>query len=195
MTSSSTAAAVAACVGAFGRLDVLHNNVGIAKLGGPVETPGDDWDRVVAVNQTSMFLTMKHALLVMERQRAGAIVNISSVAALRMSAGRPHVAYSASKAGIIAFSKSVAMAHARQGIRCNAICPGTVESPSLDGRIEALGKTVGGADKARTMFIERQPMGRLGTPEEMAHVAVYLASDESDYMTGSAIVPDGGFTL
>ena len=103
--------------------------------------------------------------------------------------------YGATKAAVVGLTKAVAIDFIGKGIRCNCICPGTIDTPSLGERIKALGAQVGGEDKARAMFIERQPMGRLGTAEEMAHVAVYLASDESDYMTGSAIVSDGGFTL
>ena len=103
--------------------------------------------------------------------------------------------YGATKAAVVGLTKAVAIDFIGKGIRCNCICPGTIQTPSLDDRVRALGKQVGGEDKARKMFIERQPMGRLGRAEEMAYVAVYLASDESDYMTGSCIQPDGGFTL
>ena len=103
--------------------------------------------------------------------------------------------YGATKAAVIGLTKAVAADFIRKGIRCNAICPGTVLSPSLEQRIETLGKEVGGREKALEMFVARQPMGRLGTAEEMAAVAVYFASDESDFTTGITISPDGGFSL
>ena len=101
----------------------------------------------------------------------------------------------ASKAAVVGLTRSIAVDFVGKGIRCNAICPGTIESPSLEGRIADLGKSVGGTDKAREMFVSRQPMGRLGTPDEIANLALYLASDESAFTTGTTQVIDGGWSL
>jgi 2-keto-3-deoxy-L-fuconate dehydrogenase len=128
------------------------------------------------------------------RGKSSSIVNIASGASSVRGIPNRYV-YGASKAAVIGLTKAVAADFIRKGIRSNAICPGTVLSPSLEQRIETLGKEVGGHQKALEMFIARQPMGRLGTAEEMAAVAVYLASDESDFTTGIIISPDGGFSL
>jgi 2-keto-3-deoxy-L-fuconate dehydrogenase len=118
-----------------------------------------------------------------------------SSAASSIKAAPNRYVYMASKAAVVGLTRSIAIDFIQKGIRCNAICPGTVESPSLEGRIADLGRTVGGADKARAMFIERQPMGRLGTPDEIASLAVYLASEESAFTTGTTQIIDGGWSL
>jgi 2-keto-3-deoxy-L-fuconate dehydrogenase len=128
------------------------------------------------------------------RGKSSSIVNIASGASSVRGIPNRYV-YGATKAAVIGLTKAVAADFIRKGIRCNAICPGTVLSPSLEQRIDTLGVEVGGRHKALEMFIARQPMGRLGTAEEMAAVAVYLASDESDFTTGITISPDGGFSL
>jgi NAD(P)-dependent dehydrogenase (short-subunit alcohol dehydrogenase family) len=186
------AAAVARCVEAFGRLDVLHNNVGIAKLGGPVETPAEDWDHLVAVNQTSMFLTMKHALPVMERQGAGSIVNISSVAALRWI-GFPYAAYTATKAAVIGLTRNVALQYAGKGIRANCVLPGLMDTPMIREPLkDAYGGDVAGMIDKRNA---QCPMGFMGNAWDVAHAALFLASDEARYVTGIELVVDGGLTL
>jgi 2-keto-3-deoxy-L-fuconate dehydrogenase len=124
----------------------------------------------------------------------GSIINIASTVGACKAAPNRYI-YGASKAAVVGLSKAVAIDFIGKGIRCNCICPGTIQTPSLDERIRALGRQLGGEAEARKMFIARQPMGRLGTAEEIAYAALYLASDESAYMTGSAIIPDGGFTL
>src|SRR5690606_32905636 len=124
----------------------------------------------------------------------GSIINVASGAGSIRGVPNRYV-YGATKAAVIGLTKSVAVDFIRKGIRCNAICPGTIQSPSLEERIAALGKQVGGVEKARQMFIDRQPMGRLGTPEEVAALAVYLASDESAFTTGTTMLVDGGFAL
>jgi 2-keto-3-deoxy-L-fuconate dehydrogenase len=129
-----------------------------------------------------------------ERGMSGSIVNIASGASSIRGIPNRYV-YGATKAAVIGLTKAIAADFIRKGIRCNAICPGTVLSPSLEQRIETLGREVGGREKAMEMFVSRQPMGRLGKAEEMAAVAVYLASDESDFTTGITISPDGGFSL
>jgi 2-keto-3-deoxy-L-fuconate dehydrogenase len=167
----------------LGAVDILYNAAGFVHHG-----------TVLDLNVKSMHRTIKAFLPAMLAKGGGTIINIASTASSLRAAPNRYI-YAATKAAVIGLTKAVAMDFIARGIRCNCICPGTIQSPSLDARIEALGKQVGGADKARAMFIARQPMGRLGTPEEMAAVAVYLASDESAFTTGTAIVADGGFTL
>jgi 2-keto-3-deoxy-L-fuconate dehydrogenase len=141
-----------------------------------------------------MHRTIRAFLPGMLAKGGGSIINIASAVGASKAAPNRYV-YGATKAAVVGLTKAVAIDFIARGVRCNCICPGTIQTPSLDERIMTLGKQVGGEEKARAMFIERQPMGRLGTAEEMAHVAVYLASDESRYMTGTSITPDGGFTL
>jgi 2-keto-3-deoxy-L-fuconate dehydrogenase len=187
-------AAVEAQAQRLGPIDVLFNAVGFVHHGTVLDCSDADWDRSFDINVKSMHRTIKAFLPGMLSKGGGSIVNIASTASSIRAAPNRYV-YGATKAAIIGLTKAVAMDFIAKGIRCNCICPGTIQSPSLDGRIATLGRQVGGADKARAMFIARQPMGRLGTAEEMAAVAVYLASDESAFTTGSAIVADGGFTL
>lgn len=178
----------------LGAVDVLFNAAGFVHHGTVLDTSDEDWDFAFDLNVKSMHRTIKAFLPGMLAKGKGSIINIASTVGASKSAPNRYV-YGATKAAVVGLTKSVAMDFIAKGIRCNCICPGTIQTPSLDDRIATLGKQVGGAEKARAMFIERQPMGRLGTAEEMAHVAVYLASDESAYMTGSSIIPDGGFTL
>ena len=186
------AALVAACLARFGRVDILHNNVGIVEVGGPVETSEESWDRVVAVNQRSMFLACKHVLPHMERQGGGAIVNISSVAAIR-GAGVHYASYAASKAAVLGLTRSVALQYAPKKIRANAILPGLMNTPMIR---EPLREAYGG-DEARMIEIrDRQcPMGHMGDAWDVAHAALFLASDEARYITGVELVVDGGLTL
>jgi 2-keto-3-deoxy-L-fuconate dehydrogenase len=141
-----------------------------------------------------MHRTIKAFLPGMLEKGGGSIINVASGAGSIRGVPNRYV-YGATKAAVIGLTKSVAVDFIRKGIRCNAICPGTIQSPSLEERIAALGKQVGGVEKARQMFIDRQPMGRLGTPEEVAALAVYLASDESAFTTGTTMLVDGGFAL
>jgi 2-keto-3-deoxy-L-fuconate dehydrogenase len=203
-----TAAGVAECVRLDGRdtkaveaeaqrlgpIDVLFNAVGWVHHGTVLDCSEEDWDRSFDINVKSMHRTIRAFLPGMLAKGGGSIVNVASTASSIRAAPNRYV-YGATKAAIIGLTKAVALDFIARGIRCNCICPGTIQSPSLDQRIAALGAQVGGADKARAMFIARQPMARLGTAEEMAAVAVYLASDEASFTTGSAIVADGGFTL
>jgi 2-keto-3-deoxy-L-fuconate dehydrogenase len=177
-----------------GGVDVLFNAAGFVHHGNVLDCTDEDWDFAFDLNVKSMHRTIKAFLPGMLATGGGSIINIASTVGASKAAPNRY-AYGATKAAVVGLSKAVAMDFIGKGIRCNCICPGTIQTPSLNDRIKALGKQVGGEDKARAMFIERQPMGRLGTAEEMAHVAVYLASDESRYMTGTIIVPDGGFTL
>jgi 2-keto-3-deoxy-L-fuconate dehydrogenase len=178
----------------LGSVDVLFNAAGFVHHGTVLDCTDEEWDFAFDLNVKSMHRTIKAFLPGMLAKGGGSIINIASTVGASKSAPNRYV-YGATKAAVVGLTKAVAMDFIARGIRCNCICPGTIQTPSLDDRIRALGKQVGGEEKARAMFIERQPMGRLGTAEEMAHVAVYLASDESRYMTGTSITPDGGFTL
>ncbi len=182
-----------------GKIDVLFNCAGFVHHGTVLDCSEKDWDFSFDLNVKSMHRTITAFLPGMleraaARGKSSSIVNIASGASSIRGIPNRYV-YGATKAAVIGLTKAVAADFIAKGIRCNAICPGTVLSPSLEQRIEALGKEVGGRDKAMEMFVARQPMGRLGTAEEMAAVAVYLASDESDFTTGITISPDGGFAL
>lgn len=178
----------------LGTVDVLFNAAGIVHHGNVLDCTEEEWDLAFDLNVKSMHRTISAFLPGMLAKGGGSIINIASSVGASKAAPNRYV-YGATKAAVVGLTKAVAMDFISKGVRCNCICPGTIQTPSLNDRIEALGKRVGGEEKARAMFIERQPMGRLGTAEEMAHVAVYLASDESRFMTGSSIVADGGFTL
>ena len=158
-------------------------------------TSDEDWDFSFDINVKAMHRTIAAFLPAMLKKGGGSIINISSGAS--SVRGIPNrYAYGASKAAVIGLTKSVAADFIRQGVRCNAICPGTIQSPSLDGRIAEQAKTLGKTEaEVRQMFVDRQPMGRLGTAEEIAALALYLASDESSYTTGQAYLADGGFAL
>ena len=175
---------------AVGRVDVLCNIAGYVHHGSILDLEEEDWDFSFDLNVKSMYRTIRAFLPAMLEGGGGSIINMSSVASsLR---GLPYrCVYGASKAAVIGLTKSVAADYIADGIRCNCICPGTVESPSLEARIAAFDDP----ELARRNFIARQPMGRLGTAEEIAAIAVYLASDESTYATGTAVVVDGGVTL
>lgn len=184
------AAAVEAFHATLPRVDVQFNCAGIVTLGALVECSLADWERALAVNVTSMFLMMQAALPLMQKCGGGSIINMASV--ISSIGGAPQrFAYGATKAAVLGMTKSVALDYAGVGIRCNAICPSGVETPSMTQRIEAMDDPAG----ARAMFSSRQPVGRMGTPAEIAELAVYLASDASAYMTGSHVVIDGGAKL
>jgi NAD(P)-dependent dehydrogenase (short-subunit alcohol dehydrogenase family) len=193
LVSEEVEAAVAACMARFGRIDILVNNVGGSHPGGPADMPEEVWDRQIDFNLKTPFLGCKYVLPVMESQGAGAIVNISSVAGLRMGTGRVHTAYSASKAGVIAFSKSVAMGYARKGIRCNTVVPGLMHTPLVEHRlVRQLG-----ANDAEALIAKRHnsvPMGHMGSGWDIAHAVLFLVSDEAKFITATEIVVDGGFT-
>jgi 2-keto-3-deoxy-L-fuconate dehydrogenase len=171
-------------------LDVLCNVAGYVHHGSILECPEEDWDFSFDLNVKSMYRMIRAFLPAMLEHGGGSIINMASVASsLR---GLPNrCVYGASKAAVIGLTKSVAADFIQQGIRCNCICPGTIESPSLEERINAFPDPVA----ARKAFIARQPIGRLGTAEEIAGMAVYLASDIAAYTTGTAMIVDGGVTL
>jgi NAD(P)-dependent dehydrogenase (short-subunit alcohol dehydrogenase family) len=181
-------ALVNGAVEATGRIDVLLNNAGIGSTADPVQCSVEDWDRVFAVNVRGVFLGTKFALPHMLERGAGSIVNTSSVAGI---IGLPNRAsYCASKGAVTAFTKQVAVQYAGTGVRCNCVCPGTVDSPWV-GRL--MDETDDPA-ATRAALIARQPMGRLGKPEEIARAALYLASDDAAFITGTALIIDGGLT-
>jgi len=185
-------AMVEACLGRYGRIDVLNNNVGVVEVGGPVEISEDDWNRVMDVNLKSMFLTCKHCLPVMVEQSSGVIVNISSIAGIR-DTGVPYITYSTSKGAVLPFTRSVALQYAKQGIRANAILPGLMKTPMI---IEPLKDAYAEGD-IEEMFAIRDaqcPMGHMGDAWDVANAALFLASDEAKYITGTELVVDGGIT-
>jgi 2-keto-3-deoxy-L-fuconate dehydrogenase len=188
-------AAVNAIAAKVGPVDVLFNCAGFVHHGTVLTTTDDDFDFSFDLNVKSMLRTIRAFLPGMLEKGKGSIVNIASGASSVRGIPNRFV-YGASKAAVIGLTKSVAADFIRQGVRCNAINPGTIQSPSLDGRIatqaKAQNKTL---DEIRQAFIDRQPMARLGTPEEIASMAVYLASDEASYCTGQAFSVDGGFSL
>jgi NAD(P)-dependent dehydrogenase (short-subunit alcohol dehydrogenase family) len=175
-------------VAEMGRIDVLCNNAGIGSTTDVVDCEPDDWDRVMMVNVRSVFLGCKYAIPHMVRQGRGAIVNTASVAGM---VGVPkRASYCASKGAVIALTRQVAMDFVKQGVRVNCVCPGTVDSPW----VERLLAGVDDKAAARAALEARQPMGRLGTPEEVAAAALYLASDDAAFVTGTSLVLDGGWT-
>lgn len=190
--SDEVRAMVDRCLEAYGRIDILHNNVGIVEVGGPVETSEEDWDRVLAVNLTSQFLTCKYVLPHMEKQGGGAIVNVSSIAAIRYT-GVPYVTYYTTKAAILGLTQSVALQYAEKGIRANAILPGLMNTPMI---VEPLKEAyaAGDVDKMIQIRNEQCPMKRMGDAWDVAHAALYLASEEAKYVTGAQLVVDGGIT-
>jgi 2-keto-3-deoxy-L-fuconate dehydrogenase len=179
----------------FGALDILVNCAGYVHQGTIFDCTDKDWDFSFDLNVKSMHRTIKAFLPGMLGKKAGAIVNISSaVSSIRGVPNR--YAYGATKAAVIGLTKAVAADFIKQGVRCNAICPGTIESPSLEERIAALSQETGkSSDAVRQGFVERQPMGRLGTAHEVALLALFLASDEASYITGQAHLVDGGMAL
>jgi 2-keto-3-deoxy-L-fuconate dehydrogenase len=188
-------AAVNALAQEFSPVDILVNCAGWVHHGTVLTTSEADWDRSFDLNVKSMHRTIHAFLPAMLKNGGGAIVNIASGAS--SVRGIPNrYAYGTTKAAVIGLTKSVAADFIRQGIRANAICPGTIETPSLEERIDTASKTTGASlDKVRQDFIDRQPMGRLGTAQEIAWLALYLASDEASYTTGQIHLADGGFAL
>lgn len=180
------------CLKTYGRVDILHNNVGIVTVGGPVEISEETWDRVMAVNLKSMFLTCKYVLPHMEKQGGGVITNISSIAGIRYT-GVPYVTYSTTKAGILGFTQSIALQYATKNIRANSILPGLMNTPMI---VEPLKGVYGGGDVQRMIEVRNQqcPTKKMGEAWDVAHAALFLASDEAKYITGAQIVVDGGIT-
>ena len=170
--------------------DILVNCAGFVHAGSIAEATDDEFDFAVGLNVRSQFHSMQAALPGMVERGGGSIVNIASVVSSIIAAPNRFV-YGATKAAVIGMTKSVALDYVTRGVRCNCICPGTVDSPSLHDRLRAMGDY----DEARAAFVARQPMGRIGTAEEIAWLAVYLGSDESAFTTGQAHVIDGGWAV
>ncbi len=185
---------IARVADAAGSVDVLFNCAGFVHQGTILDATDAEWDFAFSLNVRSMFHTIRALLPGMLAAGRGSVINMSSAASSIKGAPSRFV-YATTKAAVIGLTKSVAADYVKQGIRCNAICPGTVQTPSLDDRIAANAAAAGSLEAARTGFIARQAMGRLGTPEEIAALAVYLGSDEAQFVTGQAIVIDGGWTL
>ena len=178
-----------------GRIHILANCAGFVAHGTVLDCDERAWEFSFDLNVKSMHRTIKAFLPGMLELGTGSIVNIASGASSVKAAPNRYV-YGATKAAVIGLTKAVALDFIKEGVRANAICPGTIQSPSLDERIGALAGSLGKAEEdARALFVARQPMGRLGTAEEIAHVAVYLAADESAFTTGTAVIVDGGWSL
>ncbi|MEE9398789.1 MAG: SDR family NAD(P)-dependent oxidoreductase [Dehalococcoidales bacterium] len=181
---------VETCVRTFGRVDILHNNVGMGGFGGVVETSEEIWDKTMNINLKSMFLTCKYALPHMEKQGSGAITNIASLNAIRVQPA-PAIAYAVSKAGVIALTREIAIQYAAKGIRANAILPGFMKTPMVkfynkeayaDGDVELMWK------RRDAMC----PTGKQGEAWDVANAALFLDSDEAKYITGTTLIVDGG---
>jgi NAD(P)-dependent dehydrogenase (short-subunit alcohol dehydrogenase family) len=191
--AGEVAALVARCVELHGRIDVLHNNVGISALGGAVETDEASWDRVFQVNLKSVFLTCKHVLPIMVAQGGGSIVNISSVASIRWG-GVAYLAYSASKAALNQLTKCVGLEYAARGIRCNCILPGLMDTPMPRLQLMEAFAGTGGVEEMLRVRDAMSPTGKQGEPWDVAYAALFLASDESKYVNATELVVDGGLT-
>jgi NAD(P)-dependent dehydrogenase (short-subunit alcohol dehydrogenase family) len=188
-------AMVAACLKTHGRIDVLDNNVGIAEMGSVVEVAEADWDRVFAVNLKSAFLAMKHVIPVMARQGGGSIINISSIASIR-HLGISYVTYATTKAAMNQMTRTTAVEYAPKNIRVNAILPGLMKTPMVEHSAGLAASYAKGDVEAMWRARDAQvPMGHMGEAWDVANAALYLASDESKYVTGIELVVDGGITL
>ena len=190
MLDVTDASAIEKVAKEVGDIDVLFNCAGIVHHGSILDASLKDWDQAFAVNVKSMFLVSKAFIPGMLKKGKGSIINMASVASSLKGLPNRFV-YGASKAAVIGLTKSIAADYVAKGIRCNAICPGTVDTPSLQGRINAFADPV----QARKDFIARQPMGRLGTVDDIMGILVFLASDESLFATGNAYSIDGGMTI
>ncbi|MDE0809184.1 MAG: SDR family oxidoreductase [Alphaproteobacteria bacterium] len=191
--SASVKAMVDACIAKFGRVDILVNNVGGSAAGGPVEMAEEVFDSQVDSNLKSVFLTCKHVLPIMEAQSSGVIVNLASTSGIRWT-GSAQVAYAATKAGVIQLSKVVAMQYADKGIRVNSIVPGQLHTPMVEARLAGQ-RSGGDVEKLLEQRLARIPLGFMGDGRDTANAAVYLASDEARWVTGTEIVLDGGMSV
>ena len=189
--AAECAGTVEACVSRYGKVDILHNNVGIELAGGLSETTEEAWDRTMDVNLKSMFLLSKHAVPHMERQGGGAIINISSINAIRTLPALS-LPYAVSKAGAIALTREIAVEYGRQGIRVNAVLPGMMETPFVrDALTDAWGGEVDAMMRRRDAIC---PTGKQGKSWDVAYLSLFLASDEARYITGTTVVVDGAQT-
>ncbi len=192
---SDIQAMVAACLKAFGRIDILDNNVGIAEVGSVVEVAEADWDRVFAINLKSAYLAMKHVIPVMEKQGGGSIINLSSIASIR-HLGISYITYAATKAAMNQMTRSTAVQYAPQNVRVNAVLPGLMKTPMVEHSAGLAASYAKGDIEAMWRARDAQvPMGHMGEAWDVANAALFLASDESRYVTGIELVVDGGITL
>jgi len=190
--SASVAGAVAACRDTFGRVDVLVNNVGGSRPGGPAELSEEDWAAQLDYNLTSVYLTCRHVIPVMREQGGGSIVNTASTSGIRWT-GSAQVGYASAKAGVIQLSRVLAVQHAADGIRANTVVPGQLHTPMVEARLATQRE---GGD-VETLLARRQariPLGFMGDGRDTAYAALFLASDEARFVTGTEIVVDGGMT-
>ncbi len=190
---TSIAAMVAACMKQFGRIDILVNNVGGSAAGGPVEMAKEVWELQIATNLSSVFLTLKHVLPIMEQQKAGAIVNLASTSGIRWT-GAAQVGYAATKAGVIQLSRVVAVQYAARGIRVNTVIPGQLHTPMVEARL-AKQRAGGDVEALLQSRVARIPQGFMGDGRDTANAALYLASDEACFVTGTEIIVDGGMSV
>ncbi len=185
--------AVDAVMADYGRIDILQINAGIGKVGGPQETSLEDWDRIQKVNVQSLLIASQLIIPIMVKQGSGSIIGVSSVAGMRYL-GYPHLAYSVTKAAVIHFIRMMAQQYAADGIRANTIVPGLIDTPRIHKNVARVFDPQANLDKARAARDRQVPIGRMGTPWEIASVATFLASDDASYVTGTEIVVDGGLT-
>jgi NAD(P)-dependent dehydrogenase (short-subunit alcohol dehydrogenase family) len=191
--AESVQAMVDGCMTAFGRIDVLVNNVGIARTGGITTTEEADWDLVTEVNQKSVYLTCKQVVPIMERQGAGAIVNIASIAAHRWT-GISYASYYATKGAVVSLSRAIALEFASKGIRCNSVSPGLMNTPMVHHSLTGAYGKDGDVDNLIRVRTSQCPMGHMGTGWDTAHAVLFRASDEAKYVTGIDLIVDGGLT-
>lgn len=190
---TSVKAMVEACRKAYGRVDILVNNVGGSAAGGPAEMSEEVWDSQVAYNLRSVFLTCKYVIPIMEAQGGGAIVNTSSTSGIRFT-GAPQVGYAATKAGVIQLTRVVAVQYAKKGIRANTVIPGQMHTPMVEARL-AKQRTGGDIESLLKQRVSRIPLGFMGDGRDTANAALFLASDEARFITGTEIIVDGGMSV
>jgi NAD(P)-dependent dehydrogenase (short-subunit alcohol dehydrogenase family) len=188
--SASVKGMIDACVAAFGRIDVLVNNVGGSAAGGPVELSEEAFDAQIDYNLKSVFLACKHVIPIMERQGGGSIINLASTSGLRWT-GSPQIGYATSKAGVIHLTHVVAVQYANKGIRVNTVIPGQLHTPMVEVRLAGQ-RTGGDVDKLLQSRLRRIPAGFMGDGRDTANAALFLASDEARFVTGTEIIVDGG---
>ena len=191
--ADQVAAMVEACMAAFGRIDVLVNNVGIARTGGIVTTEEADWDLVNDVNLKSVYLICRHVVPVMEGQGNGAIVNIASIAAHRWT-GISYASYYATKGAVVSLSRAIALEFAAKGIRCNSVSPGLMDTPMVRYGLTGAYGTDGDVENLIRVRAAQCPMGRMGTGWDTAYAVLFLASDEASYVNAIDLIVDGGIT-
>lgn len=177
----------------FGRIDIMQINAGIGRVGGPEETTLEDWDRIQKVNVESILIAAKLVAPIMVKQGSGSVIGVSSVAGMRYL-GYPHLAYSVTKAAVTHFIKMLAQQYAADGIRANTIVPGLIDTPRIQKNVAKVFDANADMENTRRARDRQVPMGRMGTPWEIASVATFLASDDASYITGTEIVVDGGLT-